>query len=62
MLWQLRRNCEGIAKELRAVGTNVNQIARWCNARDIEQLSEKELERLVYNLDEIKKGLAAAWQ
>ncbi|MED3887694.1 plasmid mobilization protein [Priestia aryabhattai] len=57
-----REGALAIAKELRSVGTNVNQIARWCNARDMEQLSEQELERLVYNLDEIKKGLAAAWQ
>ncbi|MEN3156738.1 plasmid mobilization protein [Priestia aryabhattai] len=57
-----REGALAIAKELRAVGTNVNQIAKWCNSRDIENLSEEQVERLILNLEEIKKGFATAWQ
>jgi len=38
----------------------LNQVAKWCNAR--EQVSEQELERLNYNIEQIKKGLEKAWQ
>jgi len=55
-----RKGAIEIARELRAVGTNLNQVAKWCNAR--EQVSEQELERLNYNIEQIKKGLEKAWQ
>jgi len=55
-----RQGAIEIARELRAVGTNLNQVAKWCNAR--EQVSEQELERLNYNIEQIKKGLEKAWQ
>ncbi|HDR8452485.1 plasmid mobilization relaxosome protein MobC [Bacillus cereus] len=49
-----------IARELRRVGTNVNQIAKWCNQR--KEVSSDELQRLHYNLEEIKKRLDQTWQ
>lgn len=55
-----RQGALEIARELRKVGTNVNQIARWCNKRT--QVSQEELKRLHVNLEEIRKRLEQAWQ
>lgn len=55
-----RKGAIEVAKELRAIGTNLNQVAKWCNAR--KQVSEQELERLNYNIEQIKKGLEKTWQ
>ncbi|PHE54021.1 plasmid mobilization protein [Bacillus pseudomycoides] len=55
-----RRGAIEVAKELRAVGTNLNQVAKWCNARN--EVDQRELERLNYNIEQIKKGLEKAWQ
>ncbi len=55
-----RQGALEIARELRRVGTNVNQIARWCNKRT--EVSQEELKRLHVNLEEIKKRLEQGWQ
>ncbi|EOP77983.1 hypothetical protein IGM_06742 [Bacillus cereus HuB4-4] len=55
-----RQGALEIARELRRVGTNVNQIARWCNKRT--EVSQEELQRLHVNLEEIKKRLEQGWQ
>ncbi|KYG30939.1 plasmid mobilization protein [Bacillus gaemokensis] len=55
-----RKGAIEIARELRAVGTNLNQVAKWCNARD--QINQEELKRLNYNIEQIKKELEKAWQ
>lgn len=55
-----RQGALEIARELRRVGTNINQIARWCNKRT--EVSEEEMKRLQINLAEIRKRLDQSWQ
>lgn len=55
-----RKGAIEVTKELQAIGTNLNQVAKWCNARN--EVDQGELERLNYNIEEIKKGLEKAWQ
>lgn len=55
-----RQGALEIARELRKLGTNVNQIARWCNKRT--EVSEDEIKRLQMNLEEIRKRLEQVWQ
>ncbi|MBU4643054.1 plasmid mobilization protein [Bacillus toyonensis] len=55
-----RQGALEIARELRRVGTNVNQIAKWCNAR--KEIDSAELQRLMYNLEQIRKELEQGWQ
>ncbi|MGQ3740481.1 MobC family plasmid mobilization relaxosome protein [Bacillus sp. Fil] len=55
-----RQGALEIARELRKMGTNLNQIARWCNKRT--EVSEEECKRLHVNVEEIRKRLEQAWQ
>ena len=55
-----RQGALEIARELRRVGTNINQIARWCNKRT--EVSREEAERVQVGLIEIRKRLEEIWQ
>lgn len=55
-----RRGAIEVAKELRAIGTNLNQVAKWCNSRD--EVDSVQLDRLNHNIEMIKKELEKAWQ
>jgi hypothetical protein len=55
-----RRGAIEVAKELRAIGTNLNQVTKWCNSRD--EVDSEQLERLNHNIEMIKKELEKAWQ
>lgn len=49
-----------IARELAKTGSNVNQIAKWCNTHP--NPSNDERERLNVNLERIKEELHQIWQ
>lgn len=51
-----------VSRELRDIGKNVNQIARWCNQRQEEALEEKDMERLEENLQRVQEELSRVWQ
>lgn len=51
-----------VSRELRDIGKNVNQIARWCNQRQEEALEEKDVERLEENLQRVQEELSRIWQ
>ena len=51
-----------LSRELRDIGKNVNQIARWCNQRQEEALEEKDMERLEDNLQRVQEELSRVWQ
>lgn len=51
-----------LSRELRDIGKNVNQIARWCNQRQEEALEEKDMERLEENLQRVQEELSRIWQ
>ena len=51
-----------LSRELRDIGKNVNQIARWCNQRQEEALEEKDMERLEENLQRVQEELSRVWQ
>lgn len=51
-----------VSRELRDIGKNVNQIARWCNQRQEEALEEKDVERLKENLQRVQEELSRIWQ
>ena len=51
-----------LSRELRDIGKNVNQIARWCNQRQGEALEENDVERLEENLQRVQEELSRVWQ
>lgn len=55
-----RRGAIEVAKELRSIGTNLNQVTKWCNSRN--EIEKVDLERLNHNIEMIKRDLEKAWQ
>lgn len=55
-----RQGALEIARELRKVGININQIARWCNKG--MEVSEEEIKRIHLNVMEMRKRLDELWQ
>lgn len=51
-----------LSRELRDIGKNVNQIARWCNQRKEEELQANEVERLEENVQRVQEELNRIWQ
>jgi hypothetical protein len=51
-----------LSRELRDIGKNVNQIARWCNQRQEEELQEKDIDRLEENVQRVQEELNRIWQ
>lgn len=51
-----------IAKELRKYGSNLNQIARYCNTMKGSTLSLFENEKISNELKNITKGLTKLWE
>lgn len=51
-----------LSRELRDIGKNVNQIARWCNQRQEEELQEKDIDRLEENVQGVQEELNRIWQ
>lgn len=51
-----------LSRELRDIGKNVNQIARWCNQRQEEALQEKDIDRLEENVQRVQEELNRIWQ
>jgi Bacterial mobilisation protein (MobC) len=49
-----------LVHEMRKIGVNVNQIAKWCNTH--QNVSASELERLNHNLEKIKKEMNELWR
>nr|WP_216871262.1 plasmid mobilization relaxosome protein MobC [Enterococcus gallinarum] len=50
-----------IAKHLGRLGGNVNQIAKWCHTHK-ETISEEQVNRLAFNLEQVQKELKQVWQ
>ena len=48
-------------RELGRIGTNINQIARFCN-QQADGLPEELAERLILNLKAMREGIDALWQ
>lgn len=51
-----------ISRELRDIGNNVNQMARWCNQRREIELQEEEALRLEKNIKTIQEELNRLWR
>lgn len=49
-----------IMGEMRKMGVNINQIAKWCNTN--ANVSNEQVERLNFNIDQLKKEMGKLWQ
>lgn len=51
-----------LSRELRDIGKNVNQVARWCNQRNEQDLQREEYLRLEENIIKVQEELNRLWQ
>ena len=51
-----------LSRELRDIGKNVNQVARWCNQRKEQDLKKEESEWLEKNIKKVQEELNLLWQ
>lgn len=51
-----------LSRELRDIGKNVNQVARWCNQRKEQDLQKEESTRLEENIKKVQEELNRLWQ
>jgi len=51
-----------LAAEMKKIGVNLNQIARWCNERSARDLNAAQMELLRRNVKTIKEGFDEGWR